>query len=422
METTTQTAAQDVDMMARFIAVRGCRHHFPLLRQRVNGKALVYFDNAATSQKPQVVIDAIMRYYEEENSNIHRGVHFLSEQATQAYEGARVKVQRFLNAAQQREIVFVRGTTEGINLVAHSYGRRHVGPGDEVLISAMEHHSNIVPWQMLCEEKGASLRVIPINDAGEIILEEYERLLTPRTRIVGLVHVSNALGTINPVKSMISMAHQKGIPVLVDGAQAVPHMKVDVQDLGCEFHAFSAHKTFGPTGVGVLYGKEALLEAMPPYQGGGDMIKSVTFAKTIYNNLPHKFEAGTPNIEGTIGLGAAIDYLNQMDMAGVEAFEHDLLEYATKAISAVPGVRIIGTAKEKAAVLSFVIEGIHPHDIGTILDNEGIAVRTGHHCAQPVMQRFGVNATVRASFAFYNTKEEVDTFIAALQTVREVLG
>jgi cysteine desulfurase/selenocysteine lyase len=422
METTTQTAAQDVDMMARFIAVRGCRHHFPLLRQRVNGKALVYFDNAATSQKPQVVIDAIMRYYEEENSNIHRGVHFLSEQATQAYEGARVKVQRFLNAAQQREIVFVRGTTEGINLVAHSYGRRHVGPGDEVLISAMEHHSNIVPWQMLCEEKGASLRVIPINDAGEIILEEYERLLTPRTRIVGLVHVSNALGTINPVKSMIAMAHQKGIPVLVDGAQAVPHMKVDVQDLGCEFYAFSAHKTFGPTGVGVLYGKEALLEAMPPYQGGGDMIKSVTFAKTIYNNLPHKFEAGTPNIEGTIGLGAAIDYLNQMDMAGVEAFEHDLLEYATKAISAVPGVRIIGTAKEKAAVLSFVIEGIHPHDIGTILDNEGIAVRTGHHCAQPVMQRFGVNATVRASFAFYNTKEEVDTFIAALQTVREVLG
>jgi cysteine desulfurase/selenocysteine lyase len=275
---------------------------------------------------------------------------------------------------------------------------------------------------MLCEEKGASLRVIPINDAGEIILEEYERLLTARTKIIGLVHVSNALGTINPVKSMITMAHRKGIPVLVDGAQAVPHMKVDVQDLGCEFYAFSSHKTFGPTGVGVLYGKEALLEAMPPYQGGGDMIKSVTFAKTIFNDLPHKFEAGTPNIEGTIGLGAAIDYMNQIDMAGVEAFEHDLLEYATKAISAVPGVRIIGTAKEKAAVLSFVIEGIHPHDIGTILDNEGIAVRTGHHCAQPVMQRFGVNATVRASFAFYNTKEEVDTFVTALQTVREVLG
>lgn len=420
METTTQTAAQD--LMDRFIAVRGCRHHFPLLRQRVNGKALVYFDNAATSQKPQVVIDAIMRYYEEENSNIHRGVHFLSEQATQAYEAARVKVQRFLNAAHQREIVFVRGTTEAINLVAQSYGRRHVGPGDEVLISAMEHHSNIVPWQMLCEEKGAALRVIPINDAGEIILEEYERLLSPRTRIVGLVHVSNALGTINPVKAMIAMAHQKGIPVLVDGAQAVPHMKVDVQDLGCEFYAFSSHKTFGPTGIGVLYGKEALLEAMPPYQGGGDMIKSVTFAKTIYNDLPHKFEAGTPNIEGTIGLGAAIDYMNQIDMAGVAAFEHDLLDYATKAINRVPGVRLIGTAKEKAAVLSFIIEGIHPHDIGTILDNEGIAVRTGHHCAQPVMQRFGVTATVRASFAFYNTKEEVDTFIAALQTVREVLG
>lgn len=422
METTTQAAAQDVDMMARFIAVRGCRHHFPLLRQQVNGKALVYFDNAATSQKPQVVIDAIMRYYEEENSNIHRGVHFLSEQATQAYEGARVKVQKFLNAAHQREIVFVRGTTEGINLVAQSYGRRNVGQGDEVLVSAMEHHSNIVPWQMLCEEKGASLRVIPINDAGEIILGEYERLLSPRTKIVGLVHVSNALGTVNPVKTMIAMAHDKGIPVLIDGAQAVPHMKVDVQDLGCEFYAFSAHKTFGPTGVGVLYGKEAILEAMPPYQGGGDMIKSVTFAKTIYNDLPHKFEAGTPNIEGTIGLGAAIDYMNQIDMTGIAAFEHDLLEYATKAISVVPGVRIIGTAKDKAAVLSFVIEGIHPHDIGTILDNEGIAVRTGHHCAQPVMQRFGVNATVRASFAFYNTREEVDTFVAALQTVREVLG
>jgi len=420
MQTTTQTAAQD--LMDRFIAVRGCRHHFPLLRQRVNGKALVYFDNAATSQKPQVVIDAIMRYYEEENSNIHRGVHFLSEQATQAYEAARVKVQRFLNAAHEKEIIFVRGTTEGINLVAQSYGRKHVGPGDEVLISAMEHHSNIVPWQMLCEEKGASLRVAPINDAGEIILEEYERLLTSRTRIVGLVHVSNALGTINPVKRMTAMAHKRGIPVLVDGAQAVPHMKVDVQDLGCEFYAFSSHKTFGPTGIGVLYGKSALLEAMPPYQGGGDMIKSVTFAKTVYNDLPHKFEAGTPNIEGTIGLGAAIDYLNKIDMERVGAFEHDLLDYATKALSAVPGVRVIGTAREKAAVLSFVIDGIHPHDIGTILDNEGIAVRTGHHCAQPVMQRFGVIATVRASFAFYNTKEEVDTFVAALHTVREVLG
>jgi cysteine desulfurase/selenocysteine lyase len=420
MQTTTQTAAQD--LMDRFIAVRGCRHHFPLLRQRVNGKALVYFDNAATSQKPQVVIDAIMRYYEEENSNIHRGVHFLSEQATQAYEAARVKVQRFLNAAHEKEIIFVRGTTEGINLVAQSYGRKHVGPGDEVLISAMEHHSNIVPWQMLCEEKGASLRVAPINDAGEIILEEYERLLTSRTRIVGLVHVSNALGTINPVKRMTAMAHKRGIPVLVDGAQAVPHMKVDVQDLGCEFYAFSSHKTFGPTGIGVLYGKSALLEAMPPYQGGGDMIKSVTFAKTVYNDLPHKFEAGTPNIEGTIGLGAAIDYLNKIDMERVGAFEHDLLDYATKAVSAVPGVRVIGTAREKAAVLSFVIDGIHPHDIGTILDNEGIAVRTGHHCAQPVMQRFGVIATVRASFAFYNTKEEVDTFVAALHTVREVLG
>ena len=418
----TTTAQTDQALMERFQAVKRCRHHFPLLRQRVNGKPLVYFDNAATSQKPQVVIDAIIRYYEEENSNIHRGVHYLSERATQAYEGVRVKVQHLLNAAHQREIVFVRGTTEAINLVAHSYGRTSVGAGDEVLISAMEHHSNIVPWQILCGEKGAALRVIPIDDRGEIIQEEYERLLTPRTKIVALTHVSNALGTVNPVKSMVAAAHARGIPVLVDGAQAVPHMKVDVRELGCDFYAFSSHKAFGPTGVGILYGATRLLDAMPPYQSGGDMIKSVTFEKTVYNDLPHKFEAGTPNIGGGMGLGAAIDYINEIDLGSVEMFEQELLEYATQGAQEIPGLRIIGTARRKAAVLSFVIDGVHPHDIGTILDDEGIAIRTGHHCAQPVMQRFGVPATARASFAFYNTKEEIDVFLAALRRVKEVLG
>ena len=420
MQTTTVQA--DQDLFERFQAVRRCRHHFPLLRQRVNGKPLVYFDNAATSQKPQVVIDAILRYYEEENSNIHRGVHYLSERATQAYEGVRVKVQRLLNAAHQREIIFVRGTTEAINLVAWSYGRTAVGPGDEVLVSAMEHHSNIVPWQILCEEKGAALRVIPINDRGEIELEEYAGLLGTRTKIVALTHVSNALGTINPVKAMVAAAHARGIPVLIDGAQAVPHMKVDVRELGCDFYAFSSHKAFGPTGVGILYGVTRLLDAMPPYQSGGDMIKSVTFDKTVYNDLPHKFEAGTPNIGGGIGLGAAIDYMNEISLASVAEFEHELLTYATAGAREIPGLRIIGTAREKAAVLSFVIDGIHPHDIGTILDDEGIAIRTGHHCAQPVMQRFGVPATARASFAFYNTKEEVDVFLAALRKVKEVFG
>jgi cysteine desulfurase/selenocysteine lyase len=388
----------------------------------VNGKPLVYFDNAATSQKPQVVIDTLMRYYEEENSNIHRGVHYLSERATQAYEAARVKVQHFLNAAHHREIIFVRGTTEGINLVSSTYGPMKVGPGDEILISTMEHHSNIVPWQILCQKTGGLLRIIPINDAGEIILEEYEKLLTPRTKIVALTHVSNALGTINPVRKMIDLAHAQGIPVLIDGAQAVPHMKVDVRELDADFYTFSAHKMFGPTGVGILYGKTKLLDAMPPYQGGGDMIKSVTFEKTIYNDLPYKFEAGTPSIAGGIGLGAAIDYMNELDMAGVAAFEQELLSYATRLVGEIAGLRIIGTAREKAGVLSFVIEGIHPHDIGTILDDEGIAIRTGHHCAQPVMQRFGVPATARASFAFYNTKEEIDVFIGALRKVVEVLG
>lgn len=399
-----------------------CRHHFPLLRQRVNGKPLVYFDNAATSQKPQVVIDTIMRYYMEENSNIHRGVHYLSEKATQAYEASRAKVRTFLNASSVKEIVFVRGTTEAINLVASSYGKMAIHSGDEVLISALEHHSNIVPWQILCEERGAVLRVIPMNDRGELILEEYERLLTPKTRIVAIAHVSNALGTVVPVKHMVGMAHALGIPVLVDGAQAVPHMKVDVRDLDADFYAFSGHKMFGPTGIGVLYGKEHWLEEMPPYQGGGDMIKSVTFEKTIYNDLPHKFEAGTPSIASGVGLGAAIDYLGQMDLRAVAAYEKDLLDYATAQLSQIPRVKIIGTAAEKASVLSFTIEGIHPHDVGTILDLEGVAIRTGHHCAQPVMQRFGIPATARASFAFYNTKDEVDILVRGIQKVLEVLG
>jgi cysteine desulfurase / selenocysteine lyase len=420
MEIIAHRAAEDI--LSTALSVAGCRHHFPVLRQWVNGKPLVYLDNAATSQKPQVVIDAMMRYYESENSNIHRGVHYLSERATEAYEGVRRKVARFVNAANPAEIIFVRGTTEAVNLVSYSYGRKSIGPGDEVVISAMEHHSNIVPWQMVCEEKGARLRVIPMDDRGVLQLDEYENLLNERTKIVAVVHVSNALGTVNPVKEMIATAHRRGIPVLVDGAQAVPHMKVDVQDLDCDFYAFSAHKMFGPTGVGVLYGKMHHLAAMPPYQGGGDMITSVTFEKTIYNDLPYKFEAGTPNIGGGIGLGAAVDYLVELDMDAVAAHEHDLLLYATQAVQQIPGVHIIGTAPAKAGVLSFVIDGIHPHDIGSILDDEGIAIRTGHHCAQPVMKRFGVPATARASFAFYNTKEEIDALVRGIDRVKEVLG
>jgi cysteine desulfurase/selenocysteine lyase len=404
------------------VSIAGCRHQFPLLHEQVNGKQLVYLDNAATSQKPQVVIDTIMRYYQSENSNIHRGVHYLSEKATQAYERARDKVKTFLNAAHREEIIYVRGTTEGINLVASTYGRKNVQAGDEVLISTLEHHSNIVPWQILCEEKGAHLRVIPINDAGELLLDEYERMLTPKVKIVALSHVSNAIGTINPIKQMIASAHAHGIPVLIDGAQAVPHMTVDVQDLECDFYTFSSHKVFGPTGVGVLFGRKKLLEAMPPYQGGGDMIKSVTFEKTIYNDLPYKFEAGTPNIAGGLGLGAAIDYVRMLDLRAIGEYEQTLLMYATGALQTIPGVHIIGTARHKASVLSFVIDGIHPHDIGTILDTEGIAIRTGHHCAQPVMQRFGVAATARASFAFYNTKEEVDALVKAIYKVKEILG
>jgi len=402
--------------------VHKIRCDFPILRQRVRGRKLVYLDNAATSQKPQVVIDAIGQYYEQGNANIHRGVHFLSEHATEEYEGARRTVQSFLNAADASEIIFVRGATEGINLVAQTYGRTKVHAGDEVLITAMEHHSNIVPWQILCEEKGARLRVAPISDSGELLLEEFERLLGPRTKIVAVTHVSNALGTINPVQRVIEMAHRGNIPVLVDGAQAVPHLKVDVQALDCDFYVFSGHKVYGPTGIGVLYGKSALLDAMPPYQGGGDMISSVTFEKTIYNKLPYKFEAGTPHVAGAIGLGAGIEYVNGLGMDNIAAYEHELLAYATEAVSAIPGIRLIGTAKEKAGVLSFLLDSIHPHDIGTILDHEGIAVRTGHHCAQPVMQRFGIAATARASFALYNTREEVDALVEGLQRVREVFA
>jgi cysteine desulfurase/selenocysteine lyase len=402
--------------------VERIRNDFPILKQQVHGKPLVYLDNAATSQKPQVVIDTVTQYYLAQNSNVHRGVHFLSEQATQAFEGARAKVARFLNASNAREVIFVRGATEGINLVAQSYGRTFIKAGDEILISAMEHHSNIVPWQMLCEQIGARLCVIPFNYDGELFLDEYERLLNEWTKLVAVVHVSNALGTINPIKQIIEMAHRRGIPVLVDGAQAVPHMRVDVQDLNCDFYTFSGHKLFGPTGIGVLYGKADLLEAMPPYQGGGDMISAVTFEKTHYNTLPYKFEAGTPDIAGVIGLGVAIDYLSEIGLDAITAYEHELLTYATDALSTIKGVRIIGTAREKAGVLSFVLDGIHAHDIGTILDHEGIAIRAGHHCAMPVMQRFGVPATARASLAFYNTKEEVDALIRAIHKVIEVFG
>jgi cysteine desulfurase/selenocysteine lyase len=400
--------------------VERVRRDFPALHQQVHGKPLVYLDNAATSQKPQVVIDALTAYYSRENSNVHRGVHLLSEKATQAYETGRACVQRFLNAADTREIVFVRGATEGINLVAASYGRTWVGAGDEIIISAIEHHSNIVPWQILCEEKGAVLRVIPVNDDGELLLDEYARLLGARTKFVAVGHISNALGTINPIEQMIEMAHRQGVPVLIDGAQAAPHLRVDVRALDCDFYVFSGHKTLGPTGIGVLYGKAEWLERMPPYQGGGDMIASVTFEKTTYNALPYKFEAGTPHIAGVIGLGVALDYLSGLGLDRVVAYERELLAYGTAALHAVPGVRIIGTARKKASVLSFVVDGVHAHDVGTILDHAGVAVRAGHHCAMPVMQRFGVPATVRASLAFYNTREELDALVAGLHDVRGI--
>jgi cysteine desulfurase/selenocysteine lyase len=402
--------------------VQRVRKDFPVLSQTVNGKPLIYLDNAASSQVPQMVIERGMQYLKHEHSNIHRGVHYLSMKATNAYEGAREKVKRFINARQAKECIFVRGATEGINLVMHGYGRKFIGAGDEIIISAMEHHSNIVPWQMLCEEKGAKLRVIPMNDAGELLLDEYDALLNERTKLVAVTHVSNALGTVNPVKEMIDRAHKYGVPVLIDGAQWAPHMPIDVQDLDCDFYALSGHKMFAPTGSGVIYGKVELLEKMNPFQGGGDMIKSVTFEKTTYADLPNKFEAGTPAIASEIGLGAAIDYLNIIGREQAVAYEHELLAYATERLSDIEGVRIVGTAREKLGVLSFVIDNVHPHDIGTILDQEGIAVRAGHHCAQPVMQRFNIPATARASFAFYNTREEADQLALAIEKVIEVFG
>ncbi|HEX9426797.1 MAG TPA: cysteine desulfurase [Candidatus Polarisedimenticolia bacterium] len=402
--------------------VQAVRRDFPILHQKVHGRPLAYLDNAATAQKPQAVLDALTRFYSRDNANIHRGLHELSERATSAYEATRARAARFLNAASENEVVFVRGTTEAINLVAQTFGRARVGAGDEVLITTLEHHSGIVPWQMLCEEKGAHLRVAPIDDRGELRLDEFEALLGPRTRIVSLVHVSNALGTINPVKSLVAMARRRGIPTLVDGAQAAPHLPIDVRDLDCDFYAFSSHKLFGPTGVGVLYGKSDLLEAMPPYQGGGDMIASVSFEKTIYNRVPHKFEAGTPNIAGVIGLGAAFDYLSRLDPAARAAHEDDLLSYATARVAAIPRARVVGTARAKTGVLSFVIEGVHPHDIGTILDRQGVAIRAGHHCAQPLLERLGLPATARASFAFYNTREEVDALVEGIGRVIEVFG
>jgi len=398
------------------------RADFPILRQEVHGKPLVYLDNAATTQKPRQVIEAINHYYTTDNANIHRGVHTLSQRATDDYEGAREKLRAFINAADTREIIFVRGATEGINLVAQSYGRPRFKAGDEILISAMEHHSNIVPWQMLCEQTGALLKVAPINDAGELVLDEFHKLLSPRTKLVAVVHISNALGTINPVREIIAAAHAVGAVVLLDGAQAVAHAAVDVRALNCDFYVFSSHKLYGPTGVGVLYGKRELLEAMPPYQGGGDMIRMVSFKKTEYNSLPYKFEAGTPHIAGGIGLGAAIDYVTAVGLDAIAAHEDQLLRYATEQALQVPGLRLIGTARAKAAILSFVLERIHPHDIGTIVDHEGVAIRTGHHCAMPVMDFFNVPATARASLALYNTRDDVDCFIAALHKVNEVFA
>ena len=399
------------------------RADFPLLQQTVaDGRPLVYLDNAATTQKPRQVIDAISRFYAEDNANIHRGVYDLCERATRLYEGARIRIARFINAGDDREIVFVRGTTEGVNLVAQSFSRPRLAAGDEVLVSALEHHSNIVPWQLVCEERGARLRVIPMNRRGELVLDGLEALLGPRTRMVAVGHVSNALGTVNPVKEIVARAHARGVPVLVDGAQALPHLRVDVRDLGCDFYAASGHKVFGPTGVGFLYGRLAHLEAMPPYQGGGDMIRSVSFAGTTYAPPPARFEAGTPNIAGAVGLAAALEYIAELDWDAVTAHEAELLAHATQALTAVPGLQVIGTAAEKVGVVSFVMEGAHAHDIGTIVDQDGVALRTGHHCAQPVMEFFGVPATARASFALYNTHAEVDALAAAVARVREVLG
>lgn len=398
------------------------RADFPLLKQEMNGKPLVFLDSAASSQKPQLVIDAIDQYYEETHANVHRGVYRLSQKATDAYERGRELVKQFINARDSKEIIFVRGTTEGINLVAQSYSQKFIKPGDEIIVSAMEHHSNIVPWQLACERTGAVLKVIPISDEGELLLDEFEALLTERTKMVAIVHISNALGTINPVEEIIEKAHAKGVPVLVDGAQAIPHAKIDVQALDVDFYTFSAHKMFGPTGIGVLYGKEAWLNQMPPYQGGGEMIETVTFEKTTYGELPHKFEAGTPDISGVVGLGAAVEYMSQIGHELIAAHEQALLEYATQQLEAIEGIKIIGTAANKASVISFLMEGTHPYDVGTILDQLGIAVRTGHHCTQPLMDRLGVPGTVRASFAFYNSFEDVDRLVEGVKRAKRMLG
>jgi cysteine desulfurase/selenocysteine lyase len=402
--------------------VEALRDDFPVLAREVNGRPLCYLDNAASSQRPRAVIDAISRYYETSHANVHRGVHRLSQEATDLFEGARETLRRFVNARSTREVIFVRGTTEAVNLVAQSYARPRLGPGDEILVSRLEHHANIVPWQMVCEQTGATLRVIPITRRGEVDFEAFLGLIGPRTRLLALSHVSNALGTVVPVERYIHEARRRGIPVLLDGAQAVPHLGVDVQALDCDFYAFSGHKMCGPTGIGVLYGREALLAEMPPWQGGGDMILAVSFERTVYNELPYKFEAGTPHIAGAIGLGVAADYLRGLGMERIAAAEHDLLEYATARLRGIPGLEVVGTAPEKAAVVSFTLAGIHPHDLGTILDAEGVAIRTGHHCAMPVMEFFGVPATARASFAFYNTRAEVDRLVDALAVAREMLG
>ncbi|MFT5132063.1 MAG: cysteine desulfurase/selenocysteine lyase [Gammaproteobacteria bacterium] len=414
--------SSSAEMLHPKFDVERIRQDFPVLSRTVRGKALVYFDNAATSQKPKQVIETVDKYYREYNSNIHRGVHTLSGEATAAFESTRVKCQSFINAKSENEIIFVKGTTEAINLIASSYGRTNIHAGDEIIISWMEHHSNIVPWQLLCEQSGAKLKVIPINDDGEIIMDEYKKLLGPKTKMVSVGHISNALGTINPIKEIIQLAHENNAVVLIDGAQAAPHTNIDVQDLDCDFYAFSSHKLCGPTGVGVLYGKKALLEAMPPYHGGGDMIKMVTFEKTTYAEPPHRFEAGTPNMAGVIGLGSAIDYVNNIGLDAIAAYEHELLEYATEYALKVDGLRLIGTAKNKASILSFVMDKVHPHDLGTILDHDGIAIRTGHHCAMPVMDRFKVPATARASFAFYNTKNEIDALMSGIEAAKKVFA
>ena len=395
------------------------RQDFPILQRIVRGNTLVYLDSAATTQKPRQVLDALTQYYAHGNANIHRGVYLLSEQATAAYDGARKKVQRFINARASREVIFTRNSTESINLVAQSFGRHNIGPGDEILITHMEHHSNIVPWQLLCEQTHARLRVAPIDDRGELLIDEFERHLSSKTKLVAVVHLSNSLGTINPVSQLIDMAHQRNVPVLVDGSQAAYHMPVDVQALDCDFYVFTGHKLYGPTGIGVLYGRETLLDSMPPYMGGGDMIRSVTFAKTTYADLPNKFEAGTPHIAGAVGLGAAVDYITGIGFDRIAGHEKDLMEYGTAALSEIPGLRIIGTARNKASILAFVIRGAHPHDVGTIVDMEGVSIRTGHHCTQPVMERFGVPATARASVAMYNTRQEIDQLVHALHRVRE---